>query len=155
MDRQKINACRLGFGEVSKEDKKKIIEILNMKDIAVVGISPKKDRPSNYVPRYMQERGYRIIPIRPGVKEILGSKCYRDLEDVEESVDVVNVFRRSEFCPEIAKKAVKIGAKALWLQEGIISYEARKIAEDAGLIVVMDYCMEKAYSKYIENNRYL
>lgn len=155
MDRRRVNVCRLGFGEVSKEDEKKIIEILNMSTIAVVGISPKEDRPSNYVPRYMQERGYKIVPIRPGAKEILGSRCYRDLEDVEEAVDVVDVFRRGEFCAEIAKKAVKIGAKALWLQEGIVSYEARKIAENAGLIVVMDYCLEKAYSKYMENNRYL
>ena len=150
-----LDVCRVGLGDVTKEDEEKMLKLLSMKTIAVVGISPKEDRASHYVPKFMQEKGYRIIPVRPGVKEILGERCYRNLDDVEESVDVVNVFRRSEFCEDIAKKAVKIGAKAIWMQEGVISYEAKKIAEDAGLIVIMDFCLEKAYSKYIEKNRYM
>ncbi len=153
MDKLSVNACRIGFGDVAENDEEKILKILSMKTIAVVGMSPKKDRPSNYVPRYMMEKGYEIIPVRPGTKEILGRKCYRDLEELDVAVDVVNVFRRSEYCPEIAKKAVKIGAKALWLQEGVYSQEAREIAESAGLLVIMDLCLEKAHYKYIENSR--
>ncbi len=151
MDKLTINACRIGFGEVLKKEEKTILEILSMKTIAVVGMSPKEGRPSNYVPRYMMEKGYEIIPIRPGVKEILGKRCYKDLDSMHIKVDVVNVFRRSEYCPEIAKKAVQIGAKAIWLQEGIISYEAKRIAESSGLLFVMDFCLQKAYSKYIEH----
>jgi predicted CoA-binding protein len=150
-----INACRIGFGNTTKEDEEKILKILNMKTIAVVGMSPKEDRPSNYVPKYMEKRGYKIIPVRPGIKEISGKKCYKTLEDIEEPVDIVNVFRRSEFCPEIAKKAVKIGAKAIWMQEDVISQEAKSIAENAGLLVIMDLCLQKAYAKYIEKDRYL
>ncbi len=151
MDKLSSNACRIGFGKVFKNDEEKILRILSMKTIAVVGMSPKENRPSNYVPRYLMEKGYEIIPVRPGAKEILGKKCYRDLEEVDIPVDVVNVFRRSEYCPEIAKKAVKIGAKAIWMQEGVESDEAKKIAEDAGLLVVMNLCLEKAHYKYIEN----
>lgn len=153
MDKLSVNACRIGFGDVVENDEEKILKILSMKTIAVVGMSPKKDRPSNYVPRYMMEKGYKIIPVRPGTKEILGIKCYKDLEELDMAVDVVNVFRRSEYCPEIAKKAVKIGAKALWLQEGVYSQEAKQIAESAGLLVIMDLCLEKAHYKYIENSR--
>ncbi len=149
------NVCRVKFGDVTHKDEENIVKILNMKTIAVVGMSPKEDRASHYVPKFMQEKGYKIVPVRPGAKEILGERCYKSLEDIEEPIDVVNVFRRSEFCPEIAKKAVQIGAKAVWMQEGIISDEAKKIAEDGGLIVVMDYCLMKAYSKYLEDNRYL
>jgi len=144
--------CRIGFGEVDKDTEEKILKILKMKTIAVVGVSPKEERASNYVPRYMKEKGYKIIPVRPGAKELLGEKCYKTLDEIEEPVDLVNIFRRSEFCPEIAKKAVEIGAKAIWMQEGVVSEEAKKIAEDAGLLVVMDYCLKKAYAKYMETD---
>ena len=146
-----LNVCRINFGDISEEKEKTVLKILKMKTIAVVGISPKEDRPSNYVPRYLQERGYKIIPVRPGVKEILGEKAYKKLSDVPENVEVVNVFRRSEFCVDIAKQAVEIKAKALWLQEGIINEEAKKIAEENGLLFIMDYCLKKAYAKYIEH----
>ncbi len=153
MDRGSALACRIDLGNIDKQEKEKLLKILSLKTIAVVGMSPKKNRPSHYVPKYMQDHGYKIIPVRPGVKSILDQKCYPDLEDVKEKVDIVNVFRRSEFCAEIAKKAVKIGAKALWLQEGIVSEEARKIAESAGLMVVMDMCMQKVHAKLKgENN---
>ncbi len=150
MDKLSVNVCRVNFGEVSDKEEEKILEILKMRTIAVVGISPKEDRPSNYVPRFLMERGYEIIPVRPGVKQVLGLKCYSDLENLDKPVDVVNVFRRGEYCPKIAEKAVKIGAKALWMQEGVISEKAKDIAEKAGMLVVMDFCIEKAYSKYME-----
>lgn len=147
-----LDVCRINFGDISEKEEKIVLEILKMKTIAVVGISPKEDRPSNYVPRYLQKRGYKIIPVRPGVKKILGEKTYKRLSDVREGVDVINVFRRPEFCVDIAKQAVEIRAKALWLQEGIINEEAKKIAEENGLLFIMDYCLEKAYAKYIEHS---
>ncbi len=150
-----VNVCRIGFGDVAKDDEKKIMEILKMKTIAVIGVSPKPDRPSNYVPKYMQEKGYKVVPIRPGLKEILGERCYRSLDEVREPIELVNVFRRSEFCPQIAKQAVNIGAKAIWLQEGVISQEAKEIAEKHNLLVIMDLCLKKAYEKYIEHSRYI
>ncbi|AEA33199.1 CoA-binding domain protein [Hippea maritima DSM 10411] len=148
MEIPKPDVCRVDFGQPTKEEERKIKEILKMKTIAVVGISPKETRPSNDVARYMLNHGYDVIPVRPASREILGRKCYRDLESIDRPVDVVDVFRRSEYCPEIAKKAVKIGAKALWLQEGVISEEAKRIAEEAGLLVIMDYCLKKAHQKY-------
>jgi len=143
-----LNVCRINFGDISERDEKTVLEILRMKTIAVVGISPKEDRPSNYVPRYLKARGYKIIPVRPGVKEILGEKTYKKLSDIRKNIEVVNVFRRSEFCADIARQAVKIKAKALWLQEGIIDEKSKQIAEENGLLFIMDYCIEKAYAKY-------
>ena len=110
-----------------------IDEILNLKTIAVVGISPKAERASNGVARYMQQQGYTIIPVNPGYDEILGLKCYPDLESIPGQVDIVDVFRRAEFTPAITQAAVKSGAKAVWLQLGIVNAEARQIAESAGL----------------------
>ena len=150
MEIPKPDVCRIGFGQPTEEEERKIKEILRMKTIAVVGISPKDTRPSNDVARYMLNHGYDIIPVRPATTQILGLKCYKDLESIDRPVDVVDVFRKSEYCPEIARKAVKIGAKALWLQEGIVSEEAKRIAEEAGLLVVMDYCLKKAHQKYAE-----
>ena len=143
-----VTACRVDLGRVDDEEKEKIKQVLRMKNIAVVGISPKEDRPSYDVAKYLKENGYNIIPVRPAVKEILGEKCYRSLEDIDRPVDVVDVFRRSEHCVEIAKQAVKIRAKALWLQEGVYSEEAKRIAETAGLIVIMDKCLKKAHREF-------
>jgi predicted CoA-binding protein len=118
------------------------------KIIAVVGISPDPSRPSHGVARYLQSRGYTIVPVRPGADEILGEKAYDTLEDIPASVgvEVVDVFRRSEFAPAHAKEAVAIGAKALWMQDGVVSPEAAKLASDAGLDVVMDRCMARDHS---------
>ena len=118
-----------------------IKEIYSMQTIAVVGMSPRPERPSHYVSMYMKEQGYKIIPVNPGHNEIAGIKCYPSLQDIEEPVDVVDVFRRSEYVVPIAKSAISIKAKALWLQDGVINNEAAELANNSGLIVVMDDCM--------------
>jgi uncharacterized protein len=117
-------------------------EILaDARTIAVVGASPKPDRPSHGVMRYLLEQGYRCIPVRPrGCDEVLGVPCARSLADIEESVDLVDVFRRPEACPEVAREAVAAGARSLWLQLGIVSPEARQIADAAGIDYVEDEC---------------
>ena len=120
---------------------KTIKKIFELKTVAVVGMSPKPERPSHYVALYLQENGYHIIPVNPGHDEIAGLRSYPSLVDISVEIDVVDVFRRSEFVDVIAKDAVKIGAKALWLQDNVINPEAGKFAEDAGLMVVMNDCM--------------
>ena len=109
--------------------------------IAVVGLSSKTWRPSNEVASYLQAKGYRIIPVNPNETEVLGERAYASLLDVAEPVDAVDVFRRSEHTAEIARQAVRIGAKVLWLQEGVIDEEAYRIATDGGLDVVMGACI--------------
>ncbi len=122
-------------------EKESIQNILAMKTIAVVGLSPKEVRPSYGVARYLQSVGYKIIPVNPGHLEILGEKSYPTLKDIPVKVDVVDVFRRSEYVMPIAEAAIEIGAKAIWFQDGVINTEAAKKAADAGLLVVMDDCM--------------
>ena len=122
-------------------EKESIQNILGMKTIAVVGLSPKEVRPSYGVARYLQSVGYKIIPINPGHPEILGEKSYPTLKDIPIKVDVVDVFRRPEYVMPIAEAAIEIGAKAIWFQDGVINTEAAKKAADAGLLVVMDDCM--------------
>ncbi|PKN01756.1 MAG: CoA-binding protein [Elusimicrobia bacterium HGW-Elusimicrobia-1] len=114
--------------------------------IAVVGLSPKADRPSNVVAAYLKKAGYKIIPVNPGQTEILGEKCYKSLLDVPEKIDIADVFRRPEEVPAVAADAVKIGARVLWLQEGVVSQEASTLARAAGLEVVMDRCILKEHS---------
>ena len=117
--------------------------------IAVVGLSASPARASNGVSAYMQRAGYRIIPVNPNETQVLGEKAYARLEDVPEPVDIVNVFRRPEFVPEIAESAIAIGAKTLWLQEGVIHTQAAERARAAGLNVVMDRCLLKEHRKLI------
>ena len=112
------------------------------KVIAVVGLSDKPSRPSYDVSRYMQAHGYKIIPVNPSCTEILGEKCYPDLKSIPVPVDMVNVFRKSEDCLPVAKEAVAIGAKSLWLQLGVINDEAHDHAQAHGLEVVMDKCLK-------------
>ncbi len=116
----------------------------NAGNIAVVGLSDKSDRVSYMVAYTMQKKGYRIIPVNPAASgtEILGEMCYASLKDIPDPIDIVNVFRRSEYCAEVAREAVAIGAKVLWLQQGIISEEAAVIAEENGLIAIMDRCIK-------------
>jgi predicted CoA-binding protein len=117
-------------------------QILNTYDtITVVGASNAGSKPAHYVPEHMQEHGWRIIPINPHEEQILGERVYRTLADVPEQVGLVDVFRPSEHTPDIARQAVAAGATALWLQLGIASDEARRIAEDAGLLYVEDRCL--------------
>lgn len=115
------------------------------KIIAVVGLSSRRSRPSNGVARYLQSAGYRIIPVNPNETEVLGEKARARLEDVPERVDIVDIFRRSEAVPEIVESAIKIGARGVWMQEGVIHEAAAERARQAGLIVVMDRCILKEH----------
>jgi hypothetical protein len=115
------------------------------KTIAVVGASGDPTKAAHTIPRYLQREGFRIIPVNPKGGEILGEKVYEGLEDVPEPIDVVDVFRPSEETPAVARDAVKVGAKVLWLQEGISSDEAERIASEGGLKVVMDRCMGETH----------
>ena len=119
-----------------------IDDILNMKRIAVVGLSSDPSRPSYDVARYLQRQGYTIIPVNPKETEVLGEKSYPTLSDIPEPPDVVDVFRRPEYVGEIVDEAIKVGAKAVWLQLGVINEEAARKAREAGLLVVMDRCMK-------------
>jgi predicted CoA-binding protein len=112
--------------------------------IAVVGLSSDPNRDSHQVARYLRRKGYRIIPVNPKETEVLGERAYGSLVDVPDPVDVVDVFRRAEEAPAIAREAVRIGARALWLQSGIVSEEAHRIATDGGLDVVMGVCIRSA-----------
>jgi len=127
---------------------KQIAEILQAsRTIAVVGLSAKRYRPSYGVAEYMQRAGYRIIPVNPHETEILGEKCYPDVESVPEPIDIVDIFRRSEYVPEIVEAAIRKGAKVVWMQEGVIHEEAARRAQEAGLEVVMDRCILKDHRR--------
>lgn len=115
--------------------------------IAVVGLSSRRFRPSYGVSEYLQSVGYRIIPVNPGETEVLGEKSYATLEDIPEKIDIVNVFRRSEFVPEIVESAIRIGARGVWMQEGVIHSDAAERARRAGLFVIMDACILKEHIK--------
>jgi predicted CoA-binding protein len=130
-------------------------EILaDAKTIALVGASPKRWRPSNDVMGYLLEAGYDVIPVRPAdCDEVLGVPCVTGLREIERPVDLVDVFRRPEFTPEIAREAVEIGAKALWLQMGITSAEARRIAEEGGLAYVENACTKVVHKLYLAETR--
>lgn len=130
----------MAFANPSREQIKELL--LNSHTIAVVGLSDNLMRTSYGVSEAMQAKGYRIIPVNPNATEILGQKCYPSLRDIPEPVDIVNVFRRSEYTPAIAEEAAAIKAKALWLQLGVYSEEAAAIAAEAGLQVIMDRCIK-------------
>ncbi len=117
------------------------------KTIAVVGLSGKPMRASYGVSEYMQRQGYRIIPVNPMESEVLGEKAYASLEDIPEPVDIVDIFRRSEFVPDIVDAAIRIGAKAVWMQEEVIHEEAAEKARQAGLFVIMDRCILKEHRR--------
>jgi predicted CoA-binding protein len=115
--------------------------------IAVVGLSSSRFRASYGVSQYMQSAGYRIIPVNPNEQEVLGEKSYARLEDVPEKIDVVDVFRRSEFVPEIVDAAIRVGARAIWMQDGVVDETAAQRARDAGLFVVMDDCILREHRR--------
>jgi uncharacterized protein len=117
------------------------------KVIAVIGLSPKPERPSHSVSAYMQAQGYKIIPVNPGQTEIMGEKCYTSLLDVPDAVDIVDIFREPGAVPEIVDQAIAKKAKAIWMQEGIIHNEAAGKARAAGLKVVMNKCIYKEHVK--------
>jgi predicted CoA-binding protein len=125
-----------------------IDEILReTKTIAVVGLSDKPSRPSNHVAAYLQQHGYRIIPVNPLVSEVLGERSYGSLRDVPEKVDLVDIFRKSEDVPPIVDDAIAIGARAVWMQEGVVHQAAGDKAHAAGLKVVMDHCVLKEHAR--------
>jgi predicted CoA-binding protein len=111
--------------------------------IAVVGLSSNEMRPSNGVAAYMQRSGYRIIPVNPNETQVLGEKAYARLEDVPEKIDIVDIFRRSIFVQDVVDSAIRVGAKAVWMQEGVVDEAAASTARAAGLDVVMDRCILK------------
>ena len=125
----------------------KIRKILKeSKTVAIVGLSPREDRPSYRVASYLKSMGYRIIPVNPNVEEVLGEKSYADLGSVPEKIDVVDIFRKSEDVSPIVDEAIKIRAN-VWMQEGIVNEQAARRARAAGLLVVMDRCMLKEHKK--------
>jgi len=125
-----------------------ITEILaSAKTIAVVGLSRKPYRASFGVTETLQSSGYRIFPVNPNETEVLGEKCYARLEDIPEKIDIVDIFRRSEFVPEIVDAAIRIGARAIWMQEGVEDEPSAERARRAGLFVIMDNCIAKEIYK--------
>jgi len=135
-----MEACELPS---AKKAEKKLCEVLkNSKTVVVVGLSPKEHRASNQVARYMQEQGYKIIPVYPREEYILGEKVYRSLEEIDFEVDIVDVFRKGEDTPPIVEKAVKMpGIKCVFLQEGVKNETSKKIAEEAGVFYIEDSCI--------------
>ena len=117
--------------------------------IAVVGLSPKPSRPSHRVARYMQQAGYRIIPVNPGQKVILGQTCYPDLYAVPHKIDIVNIFRRSDQVEPVVRDAVAVGAKVVWMQQGINNERAARLGEKNGLVVIMDRCISVDHQSFI------
>lgn len=135
--------------DVSHADPQVIAEILkNYKVVAVVGLSPKPDRPSYRVAEYLKQHGYRIVPVNPGQREILGEKCYPSLKDIPFPVEVVDIFRNVEAIPAIVDEAIQVGAKAVWMQLGLAEPKSAQKARDAGLQVVMDHCLKVEHAKW-------
>jgi len=139
-------------GRIITQDKN-IRDILNAaKTIAILGLSPKPERDSNRVAVYLKDRGYRIIPIRPAQKEILGEKAYRSLDDIKQSVDIVNVFRNPAQIIPHAHEAIRLKAKVFWMQLNIESRDAADLLTVAGIDVVMDRCIEVEHERLCNKN---
>jgi len=130
---------------MSDDPVQKLLE--KSRTIAVVGLSPNRSRASYGVAQYLQSAGYRIIPVNPNVEEVLGEKAAARLEDIREPVDIVDVFRRSEHVAGVVDAAIRIGAKAVWMQEGVADEKAAERARQAGLFVIMDSCLLKEHAK--------
>ena len=131
------------------DDSDKIRRILRAsKTIAVVGLSAQWHRPSYFAAKYMQEHGYRVIPVNPGQDSIMGEKCYKRLSDIPVKVDIVDCFRKSSDIPPIADEAIAIGAKVLWMQLGVENAEARRKAEAAGLEVIENHCVKIEHGRF-------
>ena len=148
----------MGAGKVMEmmEQQRTIADIDGIREIlatarviAVVGLSANWWRPSFFAAKYLQDHGYRVIPVNPNYHEILGQKCYPALEEIPDKVDVVDVFQRPEVTPPIARSAVAVGAKVLWLQLGVVNEEAAAIAQQDGLAVVMDRCMKIEHGRLL------
>jgi predicted CoA-binding protein len=123
--------------------------LLSTKTIASVGLSSNMEKESYWIASYLKDQGYHVIPVNPTADEILGEKAYPDLESVPEKIDVVQVFRKPEDVPPVVESAIKVGAKVVWMQEGIVNEEAAQKAREAGLQVVMDACMRATHRRLI------
>jgi predicted CoA-binding protein len=139
------DACEMPRDNATPAEVREILT--TAKTIAVVGLSDKPDRDSHRVAAYLQRAGYRIIPVNPAVSEVLGEKSYASLRDVPEKIDVVDVFRRADAVPPIVDDAIAVGAKAVWMQDGIVHNEAADKARAAGLKVVMSRCMLREHMR--------
>ncbi len=127
--------------------------LLSTKTIASVGLSSNTEKESYWIASYLKEQGYHVIPVNPTATEIFGEKAYPDLESVPEKIDVVQVFRKPEDVPPVVEDAIKVGAKVVWMQEGIVNEEAAQKAREAGLQVVMDACMRATHRRLIGERR--
>ena len=139
-------ACKMPNSAATDGDLKCILG--NAKTVAIVGISPKEDRPSYEVAKYLLEQGFTIFAVNPKCDEILGQKCYPDLKSIPVHVDVVDIFRKPDDIPAVAEQAVEIGAETIWMQLGIENEEAAQKARRAGLNVVMNRCMKMDHSRH-------
>jgi predicted CoA-binding protein len=137
--------CQLPDDNPPSDEIRSILE--RSKKIAIVGLSPKKERDSNKVAKYLMENGYEIVPVNPGQKEILGLKCYRTLEEIPYPVDVADLFLSPIRVPPVVDQAIKIGIGVLWMQLGVIHNEAAQKARESGITVVMDMCMKQEHEK--------
>src|SRR5438270_5981901 len=144
-DTPRVNEKRMAFEKPPADEIRGLLQ--RSRTIAVVGLSPDPDRPSYGVAMYLRGRGYRIVPVRPGVDEVLGERAFPTLLEVPFPVDIVDVFRHSKFVPRHVDEALRIGARALWLQEGVIDGDAALRARNAGLVVVMDRCILKEHRR--------
>lgn len=133
----------MAFSNPSDDEIRALLK--RVKNIAVVGLSPKPNRPSYVVAKAMQGFGYRIIPVRPAVAEVLGEKAYATLADITEPVDLVDAFRAAEHIDELVDECIRLKLPALWIQEGIVNEPAARRAREAGMFVVMDRCIYKDY----------
>ncbi|HLC60653.1 MAG TPA: CoA-binding protein [Candidatus Nanoarchaeia archaeon] len=130
---------------MNEAEVKKILE--TSKTIAVVGCSSNPEKPAHRIPRYMQEHGYKIIPVNPNSENILNEKSYKSISELNKNIDIVDIFRPSEECLNVVNKAIKIKPKVIWMQIGIINEEAKKLAERHGIKVVMDKCLMVEHKK--------
>lgn len=129
----------------TKTSHTKMLDFKKIKSIAIVGLSDKPDRPSYEVGKYLMDQGFKIFPVNPNIDNFLGIKSYKSLSDIKEEVDVVDIFRKSEFVEPIVNESIKIGAKNIWMQEGVVNEIAAAKARSAGLTVVMNMCMIKQH----------
>jgi predicted CoA-binding protein len=136
-----------GIMEPQEIKEKEILE--QSKIIAMVGLSPDKEKASNIVANYLMAHGYQIIPVNPGYDEILGQKSYKSLSDIPDKIDVVDIFMRSEKVLPIVEEAIKLNPQAIWLQLGIINEEAKKLVEDKGITFFMNVCMKQEHAKLV------
>jgi predicted CoA-binding protein len=137
--------CEIPLTNATSDEIRSLLQ--HTRTIAVVGLSDKPDRASHQVAAYLQRHGYRIIPVNPAISEVLGEKSYARLQDIPEKIDLVDVFRKPEMVPEIVDAAIAIGAKAVWMQEGVVHNASADKARAAGLAVVMDRCVLKEHAR--------